>query len=224
MKNVDEEILKQKAKIEEFERARFSEETVEAEISQSIFQGTIQIHKIPVTFAEQTLLDGKVAIWMPEDFEAISREAIEAIYLLGNKPELVLGNTYLNFSVGFHYTQHEVPDEYMGDFLKIARMALERCGPKVRILSEKVRRVGKHTVSHMHLLSHTITDTVYNVMFFSSLEGRILIGFINFSNRYRKRYLPIVEEMLQSFRFTGDGTEGEAEDGEETGARENVQK
>ena len=25
----------------------------------------------------------------------------------------------------FHYTQNEVPDEYMGDFLKIARMALE---------------------------------------------------------------------------------------------------
>lgn len=224
MKNVDEELLRQKAKIEEFERERFSEETVEAETGQSIFQGTISIHKIPVAFAEKTLLDGKAAIWMPEDFEAISPEAVAAIYLLGNKPELVMGNAYLNFSVGFHYTQHEVPDEYMGDFLKIARMALERCGPKVKILSEKVRKVGKHTVSHMHLLSHTITDTVYNVMFFSSLEGRILIGFINFSNRYRKRYLPIAEEMLQSFRFTGDGPENEAEDGEETEAREDVQK
>jgi len=224
MKNIDEEILKQRAKIEEFERERFSEETVETEIRQSIFQGTISINKIPVTFAERTLLDGKAAIWVPEDFEAISQEAIAAIYLLGNKPELVLGNTYLNFSVGFHYTQNEVPDEYMGDFLKIARMALERCGPKVRILSEKVKKVGKHTVSHMHLLSHTITDTVYNVMFFSSLEGRILIGFINFSNRYRKRYLPIAEEMLQSFRFTGDGTEDEAQDGEKTDAQEDVQK
>ena len=218
MKNVDEEILKQRAKIEEFERERFSEETVEEEVKQSIFQGTIPINKIPVAFEEKTLLDGRVAIWMPEDFEPISQEAIEAIYLLGNKPELVMGNTYLNFSVGFHYTQNEVPDEYMGDFLKIARMALERCGPKVKILSEKVRKVGKHTVSHMHLLSHTITDTVYNVMFFSSLEGRILIGFINFNNRYRKRYVPIAGEMLQSFRFTGD----EAEDGEKNEAGREV--
>ena len=87
MKNVDEEILKQRAKIEEFERERFSEETVEEEVKQSIFQGTIPVNKIPVAFGEKTLPDGKVAIWMPEDFEVISQEAIEAIYLLGNKPQ-----------------------------------------------------------------------------------------------------------------------------------------
>lgn len=201
MKNVDEEILKQRKAVEEFEKQRFAKETIEEENQQSIFDGEILVNKIPVTFSEKLLLDEKVGIWMPEDFEAISQEAIAAIYLLGNKPELVMGNSYLNFSIGFHYTQHEVPNEYMGDFLKIAKLMLERCGPKVRIMSEKVRQVGKHTVSSLELISHTVTDSVYNIMFFSSLEGRVLIGFINFNYKFLDRYKSIAREMLESFHI-----------------------
>lgn len=209
MKNVDEEILKQKNAMEEFEKQRFAKETVEEENKQSIFDGEISVNRIPVTFQERLLLDQKIGIWMPDDFEELSPEAIAAIYLLGNKPELVLGNSYLNFSVGFHYTQHEVPNEYMGDFLKIARLTLERSGPKVRIMSEKVRQVGKHTVSSMELISHTITDSVYNIMFFSSLEGRVLLGFINFNYKFLNRYKTIAGEMLESFHFVEDEKEGE---------------
>lgn len=207
MENMDEKILKQQRAAEEFERQRFSKETVEEEKKQSIFDGEILVNKVPVTFAERILLDGKVGMWMPEDFEELPPEAIAAIYLLGNKPDMVFANDYLNFSVGFHYTQHEVPNEFMGDFLKIVKLILERSGPKVRIISEKIRKTEQYTVSKLELVSHTITDTVYNIMFFSSLEGRVLIGFINFNYQFLERYKPIAEEMWESFRFIKEESE-----------------
>lgn len=211
MGSIDETILKQRKAMEEFEKQRFSKETIEEEKQQSIFEGSININKIPVTFSERALFDDRVGIWMPEDFESLPREAIAAIYLLGNKPELVFGNSYLNFSVGFHYTEHEVPNEYMGDFSKITRMILEKSGPRVRIMSEKSKRIGTHRMSSLELISHSITDTVYNIMFFTSLEGKVLIGFINFNYKYQERYIPIAKEILQSFRFLED----EEESGEE---------
>lgn len=209
MENVDEKILKQRVAMEEFEKQRFAKETIEEEIKQSIFDGIIHVNKIPVTFSERTLLQDKIAIWMPEDFEELTPEEIASIYILGNKPELVLGNTYLNLSVGFHYTENVVPNEFMGDFVKIAKVVFNRIGPKVRIISEKVHKVGKHTVSSLECVSHTITDEIYNVMFFSSLEGKVLIGFINFNIKFRERYKAIVDEMLQSFRFIEDEVESE---------------
>jgi hypothetical protein len=199
---MDEKILKQKEAMEQFEKQRFSKETIEEENKQSIFDGTIQINQIPVSFSERLLLDGSIGIWMPGDFEPLSQEAINAIYLLGNKPDMVFGNTYLNFSVGFHYTDHEVPEEYMGEFGKLAKVLLERMGPKTHIYGQKVRKVGEHTISTLELVSHTVTDSVYNIMFFSSLNRRVLIGFINFNYKYFNRYHSIAEEMLQSFRFT----------------------
>ncbi|SHL70474.1 hypothetical protein SAMN02745136_05512 [Anaerocolumna jejuensis DSM 15929] len=209
MEHVDEKILKQREMMEEFEKQRFDKDNIEKENQSSIFDGQIEIHKIPVSFAERSLLDDRIAIWMPEDFRELTQEEINAVYLLGNKPDVVYGNAYLNLSLGFHYTDNEVPNEYMGDFVKIARMILEKSGPKVTVYSEKVRKTGYHTVSSLELVSHTITDTIYNVMFYSSLNGKVLIGFLNFNYRYLDRYKKIAKEMLESFRFIEDSRKEE---------------
>lgn len=204
MENVDKEIIRQRAAMEEFEQQRFSKETIEEENKQSIFEGTIEINKIPVKFSKRLLFDGQVGIWMPEDFEELSQEDINAIYLLGNKPDMVFGNSYLNFSIGFHYTENEVPDEYMGEFGKLARMILEKMGPKTNIYAQKTKVKDRHTISWLEFTSHTVTDTVYNIIFFTSLEKRVLIGFINFHYQFMERYKSIVDEILESFCFEED--------------------
>ncbi len=209
MGNVDEEILKQRAAAEEFEKQRFSKETVEKENKQSIFDGEVLIHEIPVKFAERKLIEDKVAIWMPEDFEEFTPEEIAAVYLLGNKPDMVYGNDTINLSFGYHYTEHEVPNELMEEFLKVVKLILERSGPKVRIISEKVRKTERHTISKLEFLSHTIEDVIYNVMFFSSLEGKVLICFINFHNEFVERLKPVAQEMWESFRFLEEEKESE---------------
>lgn len=204
MSELDEELIKKRELLEQFERKRFSQETIEKEKEQSIFDGEINVNMVPVNFAERLFLDGKVAIWMPVDFEELTPEEIAVSYPLGNKPDKVYSNSYLDLAVGYHYTQHEVPEEYMGDFLKIARLALERTGPKVRILSENVKKTEKHTISSIEMISHTITESIYNLMYFTSLDNRVLLGFINFNCKNRERYRPIAQEMLTSFRFTDE--------------------
>jgi len=201
MEQMDEKILKQRAEMEEFERQRFAKETIEEENKQSIFDGNILINKIPVAFSERPFFDGRVGIWLPDDFEQLSQEVINATYLLGNKPDIVLGNAYLNFSVGFHYTENEVPNAYMGELARLARLILENSGPKVNIYGEKVRKSGEHIISYLELVSHTIADAVYNIIFFSSLGDKVLIGFINFNYKFFNRYEPIAKEILSSFRF-----------------------
>lgn len=209
MAELDEELLKKREMLEQFERERFSKETIERENEQSIFDGEITVNMVPVTFAERVFLDGKAAIWMPADFEEMTTEEIAVSYPLGNKPDKVYSNSYLDLAAGYNYTQHEVPDEYMGDFLKIARLALERTGPKVRILSENVRKTERHTISSIEMISHTITESIYNLMYFTSVDGRVLLGFINFNCKNRERYKKIAQEMLASFRLTDEeGTAG----------------
>ena len=51
MESVDEKIIKQQKAMEEFERQRFSQATIEEENKQTIFEGPIEINKIPVKFA-----------------------------------------------------------------------------------------------------------------------------------------------------------------------------
>ncbi|MDE5823600.1 MAG: hypothetical protein K2H91_02800 [Lachnospiraceae bacterium] len=219
MGQMDEELLRRREQIEEFERERFSEETIEKEKEQSIFDGNIMVNMVPVTFAERTFLDGRASIWMPEDFTELSPREIAMSYPLGNKPDKVYSNSCLDLATGYMYTQHEVPDEYMGDFPKVVKIALERMGPKVRILSEDMRRTQKHTISSIEMISHTITEAVYNVMYFASLDGRVLMGFINFNYENVERYRSIAQEMLASFRILDAGEQDNVQQPEQAGGQ-----
>ena len=99
MPEMDEELIRKREMLEQFERERFSQETIEQENGQSIFDGKIQVNMVPVTFAERTFLDGKAAIWMPEDFEELTPEEVAVSYPLGNKPDKVYSNSYLDLSI-----------------------------------------------------------------------------------------------------------------------------
>ena len=114
-------------------------------------------------------------------------------------PKLVLGNDYLDLFVGFRYTEHEIPEESMGEFLKIVRMMLEQTGSRIKILAEKETEVGTHAMSSLDLITHASTDNVYHKLFFCLLEEKVLMGFINFSCSHH--YQGIAEEIFQSFRF-----------------------
>ena len=53
MSELDEELLKKRELLEQFERERFSQETIEKEKEQSIFDGEINVNMVPVNFAER---------------------------------------------------------------------------------------------------------------------------------------------------------------------------
>ncbi len=165
----------------------------------SIFEGTILMNKVPVSFAERELFNGRVAMWLPKDFEELPPKAIEEIYPLANMPKLVLGNDYLDLFVGFRYTDHEIPEESMGEFLKIVRMMLEQTGSRIKILAEKEAKIGTHTIFSLDLITHTPTDEVYHKLFFCLLDERVLMGFINFSCSHH--YQGIAEKIFQSFHY-----------------------
>lgn len=198
---MDEKILKQKASLEKLEKQRFSKEQIEEENNQSIFSGEILIHQVPVAFSERKILGDLAVVWMPTDFEELDEEEISMIYPLGNKPQNVWGNTYLNLSIGFNHTEHAVPDHFMGEFAKAAKNILETAGPKVTTYSVKNYKRGTHHIASLELVSHTLNAAIYNLAFYSTLDGRVLMGFINFGYNLIERYRPIAKEMFESFHF-----------------------
>ncbi len=201
MSYVDEDIIRQRELAEQKQKLQSLEKTVVEEEYQSVFNGEVLLDGQSVTFTERLLFEDKVAVWMPEDFVTFSPEQIARIYILGNKPELVFGNSSLKFSIGFHYTEQRLSDAYMGEFSKLARVMLEQSGPKVRIISEKIKKTQNHTISSLELISHSIVDAIYNILFFCSLDERVLIGFLNFNYESFEIYGAVAKEILQSFRF-----------------------
>lgn len=197
----DEFIQKARKERERLEEMRHSEETVEEEIKQSIYDDIVTVFGIPVIFRDHCIIEDKINMRMPEDFTSRSEEEIASVYFLGSRPGYVFSNGYLNFMVAFNWTNNVMPDSSIFDFTKFAKQAIDRIGPKAHFMDEEKLTLEGHSLSILQFVAQTIDSVNYNVMFFASLEGRLLIGSVTFDQKYARRLLPLVAEMVKSFRI-----------------------
>lgn len=192
-------IVKARQERERIEQALHSDEVVEEELQQSIYDDVVTVFGIPVIFKEFDIMEDKAVIRMPSDFIARSDDEIASVYFLGSKPQYVFSNGYLNFMLAFQWTESRIPEDAVFDFLRFAKQAIERIGPKARILEEeRLERNGQKTAI-LQMIAQTIDSVNYNIMFFTVLEGRLLIGSLTFEQKYRKRLLPLALEIVKSF-------------------------
>ncbi|MBO5145201.1 MAG: hypothetical protein J6C19_06650 [Lachnospiraceae bacterium] len=197
----DEFIQKARREREKLEEVRHSEEVVEEEIKQSIYDEVVTIFGIPVIFRDHSIIEDKAVMRMPEDFTPRTEDEIASVYFLGSRPGYVFSNGYLNFMTAFNWTNNLMPDASIFDFTKFAKDAIDRIGPKTHFMNEeKITQEGT-SLAILQFVSQTIDSVNYNVMFFTSLEGRLLIGSVTFDQKYAKRLLPLVLEMVKSFRI-----------------------
>ena len=73
---------------------------------------------------------------------------------------------------------------------------------------EKLKKEA-HNLAVLEFIAQTIDSVNYNVMFFTSLEGRLVIGSITFDQRFVKRLRPLTLEMAKSFQLVERKEESE---------------
>lgn len=196
----DELIIKARQRMEEAEVQRHSDDVVQEEIKQSIHDGVVNIFGIPVVFTDRKVVSEKAILCMPEDFIARTDAEISSVYFLGSKPQEVYSNGYLGFMVALNWTENTVADAYIHDFSQFAKTAIERIGPKSRILSvDKLSRPNSN-LAIVQFLAQTFDSVNLNVMFFASIDDRLLIGSITFNQKDAARLRPLAVEIAKSFQ------------------------
>lgn len=80
---------------------------------------------------------------------------------------------------------------------------------KSRILNVEKLKKEAHNLAVLEFIAQTIDSVNYNVMFFTSLEGRLVIGSITFDQRFVKRLRPLTLEMAKSFQLVERKEESE---------------
>lgn len=129
------------------------------------------------------------------------------IYPSPNAPTFVFGGERINFQMSMNQTQHIVPDAGMKEFINISARLLEAAGPKVTIVEKKVKeKEGRH-MGVMSFVSKAVDMMVYNVQYYISMDNKLLIGGITFPSKYKKRMIPLSEEIMDSLEIVKEEKE-----------------
>ncbi len=197
----DEAVLKARRQMEERERERHSDKVIEEELKQSIYDQTVRIFHIPVCFKEMDILEGRASMRLPEDFTPRSEEEISRVFFLGNKPQYVYTNQYLDFALALNWTMHEVTDEGVFESARYIKYMIDRVGPKSKIMSEEQVKREEGNMVLLRLLSNALDGVNHTTIFFCSVANRLLLGSIAFDQKLSRRLVPLTDEIVKSFRI-----------------------
>lgn len=206
MQYSDEEILKMKKEMLEDEKRKESKKNLEQELEESIYDDSVHIIGEEVSFERCDIPELEISIYMPKDFFRLSDDITKQLYPMGNTPTHVFGGMNTNFQLIFNQTSHQVKDSEMRSFVEMSTKVLDIMGPKVRIIEKGVdeKKLNEENTIHIgyvSFVSRAIDANVYNMQFYVSVEGKILMGSMAFPSRYKKRLIPLAKEVINSIEL-----------------------
>ena len=202
----DEEILKAKREIEQAEKKIEANKNQEAEAQESIYDEKVHIIGVETHFERRQIPELKVSIYMPENFFQLADDIKKLIYPAGNAPSHVFAGEDINFQMALSQTVHKVPDSGMKEFVDTSAQILQAIGPKVtiveKIVEEKVDDNGdSFHIGMLAFVSKAVDMMVYNIQYFVSIDGQLLLGTINFPSKFKKRMIPMAKEIIRSIKI-----------------------
>lgn len=197
----DEAILMAREQMEKNEKERHSEKVIREELEHSIYDEEIRIFHIPVRFADLELLEGRITMRLPGDFTPRTQEEIARVYFLGNRPQYVYSNPYLDFALALNWTTHEIDGESLFEAAKNVEYMLGRVGPGTRFLGKEQLKRQEGNLAVFKMLANAIDGVTYMNLFCACVEGRLLLGTLSFDQKLSKRLAPLTDEIVKSLHI-----------------------
>lgn len=202
----DEELLQMRQKIEEFKKQQTAKETIDEELKQSIHAPVVYITKIPVKFEDLPLVDGRITMRVPKDFEPLPPAVIDQVFYMQNKPQFVYENPYLPFSLTFTLTSMDTDDAKTEVMFPYMLSTVKKVGPGVRVLSTGKKMVHDLKLRWFESVSKTITEPSYRKVFIFTLDNKLTICNMVCPSSFMERYKPIMDEMIDTLQITAPET------------------
>ena len=206
MEYKDEEILKKKKEIEQAEKKLEANQNQESEAQESIYDEKVHIIGVETHFERRQIPELKVSIYMPENFFQLADDIKTLIYPAGNAPSHVFAGEDINFQMALSQTVHKVPDSGMKEFVDTSAQILQAIGPKVTIVEKIIEEKEDDNGDSFHIgmiafVSRAVDMMVYNIQYFVSIDGQLLLGTINFPSKFKKRMIPMAKEIIRSIEI-----------------------
>lgn len=201
MEYTDEQILKAKKARQQQEQKQEEQEKLDNEKKESIYEGSVHIYGRETPFSRRTIEEYGISLYMPDEFEELEEEVKKLLFPFAHPPQYVYASTETQFQITLNLTQNIVPDSGMPKFMKTTRALLERMGPQARIHACATVQKKDRNIGLMEMTTRAVDMNVYNIMFYLSVNQKLLIGSIICPARFHERMVPIAKEIIDSIEI-----------------------
>lgn len=164
--------------------------------------GQYTVYGETYTFSQQQLFDGKLNITLPSGFEPITEHIAEKKYLYAQKPEVTFTGASGRVDLSLNLLKTAVRSEQLPTYLQKVKYMLRRTNPSILFFEiEQIKAVNSVALA-MDFKSFSVGGPVYNLMFVTLLDGRLLLGSFNCPFDLWEEWRPV---MLAIIETIGEG-------------------
>ena len=164
----------------------------------NILDGYIVIGDEKIEFQRRTILNSRLSVLMPESFVIMPLELAEKKYPAIQRPEEIYTNneTTVNFCVSLKNdiaTNKDIP--HAKDLIQQAVM---RMNAGSSVINSEIIEVSGINIAYFDFCSAALDMDIYNMMFFLSVDNRIVVGSFNCPWQNMDAWKPVIEQMFET--------------------------
>jgi hypothetical protein len=154
-----------------------------------------------IELVTKSLLNDKVEMKVPKDFDIMKEEMLQLKYPSEQRPTLVFTDEPGTINVALNHIQSKASQAsivlYKDNFLK----TFKNVYPSAEWKGSGVLEVNGRKVGYLELVTPAIDTDIYNLMFFTDVEGRLLLCTFNCTKEKMAEWTPVGQQILHSLRI-----------------------
>ena len=168
-------------------------------ISMSLVLLSMTVLKIELEL--MSLFDEKIELKIPKDFEIMSEEMMKIKYPADQRPTLVYTNESGSVNVALNWTESRANQDlivpYTDNFVQI----FQNMYPSADWKESGTTNINGMKVGYLELVTPAIDTEIYNLMFFTNLEHRLLLCTFNCTKKDLKEWKSSAKEIMNSLKI-----------------------
>ena len=158
------------------------------------------------SFAEELievrLLSDKVTILAPKGFGAMPANLLEIKYPLSSRPTEVLSDSTGGVTLAFNHTENTMQASQVGEAHVAMSHVFHNMYPSATWFRDEIIEQNGRTFMVMELITPAMDTKIHNIMYGTSVDGRLLLAAFNTTIEQSEKWLPIGKKIMSSLTVT----------------------
>ena len=147
------------------------------------------------------LLNEKVELKVPKDFEIMNDEMMKLKYPSERRPTLVYTNKSGGINVALNLTKNKANQDLIAPYKDNFVTTFKNMYPSAEWKESGVKEINGRKVGFLELITPAIDTKIYNLMFFTDLDGQLLLCTFNCTEKSIKEWEPTAKEIMKSLKI-----------------------
>lgn len=154
-----------------------------------------------VVLEEVSLFSDKVEILLPKDFDLMSEELAKLKYPSDRRPTLIYTNEAASTNVTFNYLESKASSDDIDHYKDYFIDVFKNMYPSAEWYDDGIIQLDEKNIGYMEVLTPAIDTEVYNLIFFTDLDGKLLMVTVNCVKEQIDDWKPIAKAIMNSIKL-----------------------